>query len=279
MILRAALFTLLLALAATTAQAQEEDVTGDGEQTQPPTDPEARADTLTEEARTATAAGDHRRAARLLREALSLAPGPARAFNLSLVLREAGDVVQAAETMDALLSGRYGELPDDKRARAEEIRAELSGQAATMIIRVAGSARVTLHLDDRPIADAVPGTPLRLQVNPGEHVVVARAEDRETQSHHLVAEAGRSVTLDLDLAPPERDADDPPVLPSALPEPEPTDDAGPSPWIFVAIGVGLALVAGGVALAVVLTSDDAPGAELPGGYLGRAETLFSATIP
>jgi hypothetical protein len=173
--------------------------------------------------------------------------------------------------MDGLLSGEYGELPDDKRTRAEEIRRELSARIATLIIVVSGADRVTLNLDQQPIADAVEGTPLRLQVNPGEHVVVARAEGRDPETRTVEAEAGRSVTLDLDLAPLDEE-ESTALLPTPQPEPEPTDDAGgPSPWIFVAIGVGLALVAGGVALAFALQSDGAP--DVPEDFLGRAETL------
>jgi tetratricopeptide (TPR) repeat protein len=232
------------------------------------TDPEAEADTLTEAAREATAAGQVEEAVRLLREALERAPGAARAFNLSLVLRDAGAIVEAVETIDALLAGRWGALPDDRRLRAEEIRAELATRIATLIIRVSGAERVSLQLDDRAIADALEGTALRLQVDPGRHVVVARADGHDALRREVDAAAGRSVTLALALEPVQSPD---PILPPPNPHPAPRDEgSGVSPWIFVAIGAAL-LIGGGIALGVALSSGG--DSQAPETFVGRAETL------
>ncbi|RLB51656.1 MAG: hypothetical protein DRJ42_16455 [Deltaproteobacteria bacterium] len=264
-----------VALVATTATAQDGQ---DGQSAQSAQsaqdaseDDVARAEELATAARDAAAAGHLDAAASLLREALTAAPRRALAFNLTLVLRDAGKFVEAIEVIDELLGGRWGELPDDRRAQADELRSELSGGVATLIIRVSGADRVTLRLDGEPVADAVPGASLRLQVNPGDHRIEAEADGAVPVTRSIEAAVGRSATVTLALEP--ANATDPIFSPPDTPG-EPDDDgAGVSPWVFVAIGVAV-LAAGGIALGVALgSSGDDPTAGLPPSYLGRAATL------
>jgi hypothetical protein len=261
--------TILVALAFATpiARAQlDQDELG--------TEGGGEADVLITAAREAAEAGRLDDAADYLRQALDDTPRPAVAFNLSLVLRDAGKIVEAVEVVDSLLSGRWGDVPPDRQTRAQEIRAELSALIATLVVRVSGAERATLEVDGDPVADAVSGTTLRLQVNPGEHDVRAQAEGMQSITRSVRSISGRSATVSFALEP---DRSEEMILPATDPVSDaPDEGSGVSPWIFVAIGAAALLVGGAIALGVVLSgqSED-PMAPLPENYLGRVETLLN----
>ena len=82
--------------------------------------------------RAAAEAGRFAEARDILRAALDAEASPQVAFNLSLMLRETGELVAATEVLQRLLANDYGVLPEERRARVAELLAEVTGQLATL---------------------------------------------------------------------------------------------------------------------------------------------------
>jgi hypothetical protein len=206
-------------------------------------DDSERARALFDQADAALDEGRFAEARDLLRQSLDAHPHPAAAFNLAIALRGTGELLAAIETFERLLAGRFGALPDDRRAEVAEPLAELRAAIATIRVRACGAERITIRLDGEE-TDALETTQgcasTELRVDPGLHVVTADAPRAESVQRRVEAERGGTARVALTVAPapvPTAPDDEPSVL--------------SSPWLWLAAGV---LVAAGVGLTLFFAS-------------------------
>ncbi len=215
-------------------------------------DAEAQAQRFFMEARDAFDEQRYADARRLLEESLELAPRPATAINLARVLRSLGEHLEMIVTLDALLGERFGEVADDRRAEAEELRREARATLAHIVVSASGEDSVSIRVDGIEVNELADGDEYEQELDPGEHVIVGVTDD------------GRLKEVDVDLAAGERREVALTFSPWTEAEGEEEDDevsSGASPWVWVAIAGG-ALAIGAVVLAVVLaTSGSADGGE------------------
>jgi hypothetical protein len=229
-------------------------------------DDTARARALFEEASTAVAEGRLAEAQELFRESLALEPRAATAFNLAVALRESGAFAEALDTYEALLAGDYGELSReqrrDVRASIEETRASLG----RVIVTVNGADDVLILVDGRTLQRVDDGARVEVVVDPGEHVVTARAADIRPIDEEVRVGRGESRNVELDLAPWATDETGH----------DETGDGGglfSSPWPWIIFGA-VVLAGAAVAIAVTVGSGEPEPQPLPDDLvLGRVSTL------
>jgi hypothetical protein len=120
-----------------------------------------------------------------------------------------------------------------------------------LVVHVRGTREGMVSIDAREVASLDPSGTLRERVDPGPHLVeVSTADGRSARQRvDAAADEGASVSVELVVPPP-----------TAPPSDENEDEGGGvlrSPWTWLLVGA--ALVAGGVALAVVLlTAEEQP---------------------
>ena len=170
----------------------------------------------------------------------------------------------------------------------ERVRGELP---ATLVVMVkAGDAEVAI--DDKNLGPA----PLQTQVPGGVHVVLARGSDGRTTRVEARVPPGRKVVLEMELSGPGKSADAPKKGPDGVPGEQPSlavaqpvvlEPVKPTassvvtsviPWRPVSLGLliggGVVLVAGGVALGMMLdTWNKLNDSSLPDLAPGEGETL------
>ena len=141
----------------------------------------------------------------ILRCAQEIRPdhGPT-AYFLAVTLRDTGAPVASAALLDALLAGDYGELPDVFRQQAELLRAEVGEAIAELVIRVVEPEEGVVQVDGVERGRAASDRPLRLNVDPGPHLVRGSAEDHEPDETRVRVARGESREIDLRLAPVEK---------------------------------------------------------------------------
>jgi hypothetical protein len=234
----AAILALASATAAqATAEARAETVPAD-----------ASAAQVAEECRVlfagADAAADHGRmaeAADLYARSLALCPRAPTAYTLAVVLAGAGRFVDAERMLSRLLDGELGEVSDALRTVSEDARRAARTRIAVVDVALDAPAATTLRFDGELTAPHADGA-LRVRTDPGPHVLLAQSPDGRSVERALELEPGASVRVSLAIAPLEIDA--------------PSHDAWSEPWLHVLLGVALA--AGGAALAVGLVVADQP---------------------
>ncbi|MGE0788082.1 MAG: tetratricopeptide repeat protein [Sandaracinaceae bacterium] len=223
-------------------------------------------------ARVAAEAGRWDEARAHLEAALEADPRASTAFNLALVLESTGELIAARALYDQLLAGEFEALPEDRRARASERRLALSAQVATLRITASGAAELDVRVDDQPRGVVrASGSALRVEVDPGTHVVRGTSDAGIEIVHEVTVERGEVRTVSLARSPA------PVPEPEVAPTPVTTSDAeqGDDTGLHVGIVVGVAavLIAAAVIVAVVLappTTDEPP---LPDGYVGAVNAL------
>ncbi len=221
------------------------------------------------EARAKTKAGDHAGALPLYRRAHDLAPTPVTRLDLAQSLAAQGKLLEARK-----LASTVSELPISKTEtdKSKAARKDAVAAAAAWDKRL---ARVTLTFE--PAAGetevAIDGSlvskellTLPLELDPGEHVVVARRGERSVERKLSLAEqASETVKLEFPEEPPPPAPDPPkPIVapPVERPEPKPPQPApvreseglhASVPALFTISGVGFAtgIVTGAVALSQV----------------------------
>ncbi len=212
-------------------------------------------DELQERARVAAEEGRLSDAATLLTTALERAPSAAVAFNLALVRRNQGQLLAARDLFERLLDDEFGELPTRRAARARELIREVEVEIASLEVSVQGADRAEIRIDGREVGATRGSRSLRVEVDPGERVVSATSGTRTVDREVEVARGAR-LDVNLTLAP---------ELPGELPgsasdrllattteENEPAPRGRRAALVITA----LAVVAGGVALALVLSRQD-----------------------
>jgi hypothetical protein len=182
----------------------------------------------------------------------SLMGVPTTGFEVAATQAQLGRLVEARETLRRVLL--IAQSPDDPepfneaRSKARSLDQQLSARIAGLSFAIRGvptDVALEVSVDGELVPKAVLSLPLR--VNPGRHLVVARAAGRELKREVDTAE-GQTSAVELafagDAPPAAAAADDSaaaPSAPSAPPAaaPAPTRNALP-PLAYVGGGVGLA---------------------------------------
>jgi hypothetical protein len=154
----------------------------------PPNDPQA----LFEKGKDAMSIGRFAEAERLFQLSLDLAPKASAAFNLAVARRGMGKPKEAHDTLLELLAGRYGPLPDDRRAQTEELAHETERDISTLVVSMKGAPVAEVRIDGARIGEVTDGRELRTPVNPGEHLVTLSAKLRDTTERSVVAGPGKT---------------------------------------------------------------------------------------
>lgn len=128
---------------------------------------------------------------------------PTTGFEMAATQAELGKLVEARETLRRVLALPQGpEDPEpfnEARAKARALDERLQSRIAAlnfMVTGVAASEDLIVTVDGEVVPLAVLGLPFR--VNPGRHVVVARAGSREAKSD-VDALEGRTLKVELPL--------------------------------------------------------------------------------
>jgi hypothetical protein len=179
---------------------------------------------------------------------------PTTGFELARAQIAVGQLVEGRETLARVL--RIPKAPSDpppfERARsgASALYEEVGPRIPSLRMDVRNApGEVTVTVDDAPVAAAVLKLPLK--VNPGHHVVVARAGTGSARQEVDVAEREtKDVVLQLTgVAQP----DAPPAAP-----PKDMGRSGTSPLVYVGFGIaGVGVVAGGVTGALMFSKKSA----------------------
>ncbi|MCC6521308.1 MAG: hypothetical protein IT373_01480, partial [Polyangiaceae bacterium] len=246
--------------------------------TPPPSDEaQASSDALFEEAGKLMKTGDDAKACPLLEEAARLAPGIGILFRLAECYEHTGRTASAWT--------RYGEVVTQARAakndRQETIArdrvAALGPRLTRLRIEVPAEVRVA-GLEVLRDGEAVGSGAwaVDLPVNPGEHVVAARAPGHADFETKVETEGeGKTARVVIPKLPPGSGTSKPPSggpltgpAPAPAPEPEPADEQGGGAGLPLGItavvlgaagmgaGVGLGLLARGNARSAACDADD-----------------------
>ncbi len=219
----------------------------------------SEAQRLFEQADLAIDEGRFTEAELLLRRSMALQPHPPTAYNLALVLRAMGRVTESLATVEELLAGRHGPVPEARRSGPETLARELRASLATVTVTV--DADVELRVDGEAVASASAGEPLALRLDPREHRIAAFIGSRLVGEQSVDLAEGASVRVGLHgLTPaPASALRDEGELSET--EPSETEAIVDSPWFWVALVAGLAAAAVGVTAAVLVL--DGQGASDP----------------
>ncbi|MBS2016600.1 MAG: hypothetical protein JST00_27195 [Deltaproteobacteria bacterium] len=148
--------------------------------------------------------GDLNGALGRLQTAYDLVPTPITAFELGKTHMMMGKVLQAHELFKKIsrMPSTLEESPRSVSSREEAARlaSDLEPRIPTLRIRMtlAADATASVRVDDDPIT-LVPGTPTPRAVDPGKHLLVAKAGDGPEQ--RVTIEIGEGETRDVELAP------------------------------------------------------------------------------
>jgi hypothetical protein len=188
----------------------------------------------------------------------SLMGVPTTGFEVASTQAQLGRLVEARETLRHVLA--IAQSPDDPepfneaRSKARALDQQLLPRIGGLRFSISGvgaNEAIEVTVDGEVVPKALVSLPLR--VNPGAHVVAARAGSRQVKREVVVAEAqtvavGLAFQNDAQPSPPHAPATEA-GAPPAAPRPSPVADTSPKPGRR---GLPtLAYVGGGVALAGV----------------------------
>jgi hypothetical protein len=193
---------------------------------------------LFEQAREAMGRGDYAAACPKLEESLRLDHAPGTLLNLAACEEKVGRLADAWQHYRDLASELAG---GDDRAPyvAERVRA-LDARVPRLTVRLVHAvAGTTVRRDGILVTDATDGVPL--PINPGWHVIVVSAPERQERRYELLVPEGQ-----------RREVETEPGQPTAAATPPAAPAARRSSWIApVAIGVGASAIATGLAAGAV----------------------------
>jgi hypothetical protein len=167
---------------------------------------------------------------------------PTTGFEVASTQAQLGQLVEARETLRRVLG--VPRSPDDPepfkeaRSKAQQLDQQLLARIGALRFVLAGATGVAVSVDGEEVPPAALNMPFR--VNPGRHVVLARAGDRKQRREIIAVEAE---TIDVALTFDDAPAAEP--VPPASPEPAPS--RAPPRGVPT-----LTYVGGGVAVAGVL---------------------------
>lgn len=205
-------------------------------------DAENRARILFEQA---NEAADHERfadARRYFEESLTVLARPATAFNLAQVLRSVGALRESERRLVALEAAEYGPVPDHLVRGVAQLLVQVRGEIAVLDVMVDGIDEASVRVDaDEPRA-VRSGARERFRIDPGQHIVIARAPDGRSLDRAIRAATGRRVAITFGFEE------------SASPSPSvPRDEGGSLAWLAWTAG-GVALVAAAIAVVVIVSA-------------------------
>jgi hypothetical protein len=218
----------------------------------------------------------------------SLMGVPTTGYEMAATQAELGKLVEARETLRRVLA--LPQSPDDPppfseaRAKARALDQRLQSRIGALhfvVSGVAASETLSLSVDGESVPVAALGMPFR--VNPGKHVVSARAAGREAKVEVDALES-RTVKVELQLAAGQaRPAPAPVALeeqeaparraaePAPQEQPATKSGSGIPPLAWVAGGLGAAgLVVGGVAGMVAISHKNAAAKDCVNGECPRS---------
>jgi hypothetical protein len=150
------------------------------------------AQALFEQGKDAMSVGRFAEAERLFQRSLELVPKASAAFNLAVARRGMGKPKEAHDTLLDLLAGRYGPLPEDRRAQTQELARETQRDVATLVVSMKGAPVAEVRVDGARIGDVQGGAELRTPINPGEHLVTLSAKLRDTAERTVAVGPGKT---------------------------------------------------------------------------------------
>ena len=182
--------------------------------------------------------GEYEAAVAPMTRCLELQPTMATAFNLAIVLRNAGQARRALGLLDELARGTYGEMPESRREALAAQRATTLASLATVVVTLppmeGDGGEISMDgLDTRPTMASATVT---FHVDPGEHVIVLTCAGYEPWRYVLSVSRGERLEV------------------RARPNSSPVGNENDELLIGLAIGGGVALVAGAIILGVILSS-------------------------
>ncbi len=207
-------------------------------------------------ARAAAEAGRFAEARDLLQAALTVRPSPTVAFNLALMLRETGQLLQACENLRLLEMGRFGPLPDGRRIQVAALLREMAHELSTLEVDIENATGpIQVEIDGRIVARGEHPT-LERPIDPGAHSIVVVDERSRVDLRELI-EVGRAERRTVVMR-----------FPEGL-EPVGGDDDG-LVWGLVLGGVAVAATAAVLTVLFTRSPEEPP---LPDRFVGRVETL------
>jgi tetratricopeptide (TPR) repeat protein len=226
------LFSVSLALVATTARAQPAD----------DADATARARTLFTDGVALAQSGSYGEAEAHFRQALALHDAPTIRYNLASVLFEQHEYAEAHELAAALLAD--GTIPDSVRQPTTALETQIEAASALVSFEVPTGVLGEVQLDDAPIAEPAQAT----AVAPGHHVARVVADGTTTAQVEFDATAGEHATIALVAAAAE---------PASSASPAESGDLTQQWWFWTAIGGGVVVVAVAIGVGVAVANNDA----------------------
>jgi hypothetical protein len=243
-------------------------------------------------------------AADIFQEVAAVKASPVVTYNLALAWSKLGKVFQAVELLRPL--ARDTSAPDDAKRGASTLLAELEPRLGSLTVRATGDTRdLELWIDGREFTASWLGR--SIEVNPGSvEVRAVRGGMQIAKKWAEVSEGSRTAEVTLELGQDDRlgaapAAAAPVVKAKTVPAPTETAETGYEPvpdqeddaveldfsedrqsgsvfgkwWFWTAV---VAVAAGGVTAAVLLTADDTP-ADPVGGDIGNGVLKSPVTIP
>lgn len=214
-----------------------------------------------DEGRAQLAAGQHEAAVVAFEESLALAPRTATEVNLAIALAHVGRLRDAVARFETLLAGT--ELSAEQRSDLERRIGEARAALGRLHVRVEGAAAADVQVDGERVGVATSSAEVAFTLDPGEHVVEARAGEHAWPPRRVAITSGGETLLYLraaDLpvqehpsprATPRREASLPPVAPA-----DADDDESASWYWWLIAGAGVAAAA--AVVAILLWPSDGP---------------------
>ncbi len=194
--------------------------------------------------RAAVEAGRWADAVENFERAYQLSKAPSALYNLAVALRALGRYREARDQLERLFEVHGERLSPRLRADAERYLEEARGQVATLLLEgLETELRHRVRVDGRLVPDEGE-RPLRVEVDPGRHALVVRAEGRRPFEWEGEVGAGATERIEASLLVEEESAPAPSPLQPAPPREEEEGGLLSSPWFWVGTTVVLAAGAG-----------------------------------
>lgn len=181
---------LIASIAAHTAAAQEA-----------PSDAQAEARRLFDEAVPMLEAGRFADARPKLERALELFPNLPTAFNLAVARRRSGATLAAIDLFETILAGRFGSLSSEQRTEAQSQAERARRELSTLRIRPRGARSISIAVDGETVGAVAGGGEIAWKVDAGEHVVRASADGHTESEERVTVRAGQTHPVELTIEP------------------------------------------------------------------------------
>jgi hypothetical protein len=115
------------------------------------------------------------------------------------VHRLLGSPLRSRALLDAILEGRYGEVPEAQAAVIGELRQDVRREVAVLQVIAVGAEEIVLTVDGREVAALTEGVPHPVEVDPGRRLVEITGPDGRSAEVARDAEPGAELTVRLEL--------------------------------------------------------------------------------